>query len=161
MSALPVIAAQPAGRWLTLAARLAVAAVFVWAAVPKLLDPAAFAEDIGNYRLLPEMLVGPLAAVLPVLELVVAVALVAGVEAKGAALVAGAMLLGFTAAMGQAMARGIDIDCGCFGSASTTEVGWGPILRNSALLVACAWVVIAPEVPWRRPGETVSPPDSA
>lgn len=149
MSSLSLKLATPMGRWLTLLARLVVAGVFLWAAVPKLLDPAGFAEDVSNYRLLPGGAVGPVAAVVPVLELVVALALVAGIEAKGAALVAAAMLAVFTAAMGQAMARGIDIDCGCFGSASTTEVGWGPIVRNVGLLLLCGLVLVAPEVRWR------------
>ena len=141
--------ATPFGWWTTVLARLAIAAVFVAAAVPKLIDPAGFAEDITNYHLLPAAAVIWAATILPVLELVVALALVTGVESKGAALLAGAMLLVFTVAMGQAMARGIDVACGCFGSAVETSIGWGPIARNLVLLVACTFVLVAPEARWR------------
>jgi len=150
VSKLSVKLETPVGRALVVVARLAVAGVFVFAAVPKLVDPAAFASDIGNYRLLPEPLEGPLAVVLPVLELVVAGALAVGIEARGAALLAGVMLVTFTVAMGQAMARGIDLSCGCFGGAEETTVGWGPIARNVAMLAGCAVVLVGPEVTWWR-----------
>ncbi len=157
MSSVSLKLATPAGRWATIAARLAVAAVFVWAAVPKLLDPAGFAEDIANYHLLPDAAVGYVAAIVPLVELVVAGALITGLEARGAALVAAAMLAVFTFAMGQAMARGIDLSCGCFGSATTARVGWGSIARNAALLVASGFVVVAPEARWRSAADPPSP----
>ena len=149
MSTLSMKLATPAGWWLTILARLAIAGVFVAAAIPKMIDPAGFAEDIANYHMLPAQMVGYVAIGVPVLEMVVALALVAGVESKGAALVAGGMLIVFTAGMGQAMARGIDVSCGCFGASTTTEIGWGPIARNGALLLACAFVLLAPEARWR------------
>ena len=61
--------------WLSLLLRLTLAALLGWAGVLKLMDPVSFAESIANYRLLPELAVGPLALGLPVLEIVVAVAL--------------------------------------------------------------------------------------
>lgn len=149
MSTLSMRLANPAGRAAIIGARLVVAAVFLYAAVPKLLDPAGFAQDISNYNLLPNDVVGYVAVLGPVMEVVVALALVAGVEAKGAALVAAAMLAVFAAAMGQAMARGIDLSCGCFGAASEAAVGWGSIARNAALIAACVLVLLGPEVRWR------------
>ena len=149
MSSLSMKLATPAGWWLTILARLAIAGVFVAAAIPKMIDPAAFAENVSNYHVLPPTMVGYVALAVPVLELVVALALVAGVEAKGAALVAAGMLIAFTAGMGQAMARGIDVSCGCFGSATTTEIGWGPIGRNAAMIAGCAFVLLAPDARWR------------
>jgi uncharacterized membrane protein YphA (DoxX/SURF4 family) len=134
---------------IVVAARLAVAAVFVYAAIPKLVDPTAFAEAIDNYHVLPVGLVGPAAAILPMLELVTAGALIAGVGARGAAVVAGAMLVTFIVAMGQAMARGIDLECGCFGAETRTEVGWGGIGRNALLAALCAIVAIVKDFAWR------------
>lgn len=150
MSALSVKLQTPLGRWVVVIARLLVAGVFVGAAIPKLLDPATFAEDIANYRMVPDAAAGAIAVIVPVLEVVIALALIAGVEARGAALVAGVMLVGFVVAMGQAMARGIDVDCGCFGSAVRTSVGWLPIARNVGLLIACAVVLAAPDLPWTK-----------
>jgi len=150
MSTMSVKLGSPGGRALVIALRLAVAAVLVWAGVPKLLDPVAFANDISNYHLLPDVVLGPAAVLTPVIELVVAAALVAGVHARGGALVAAAMFLVFTAAMLQAMARGIDLDCGCFGRDASARVGWTSVARNAALLAASALVVMAPDAPWRR-----------
>jgi uncharacterized membrane protein YphA (DoxX/SURF4 family) len=133
-----------------IAARLIVAGVFLYAAVPKLADPAAFAEAIDNYHVLPASLVGPFAAILPLLEIVTACALVAGVGARGAAIVAGAMLLAFVVAMAQAMARGIDLECGCFGAETRAEVGWPAIGRNVLLIALCVLVAAAKDVRWRE-----------
>jgi uncharacterized membrane protein YphA (DoxX/SURF4 family) len=142
------------GRALVVTLRLAVAAVFLWAAVPKILDPAVFAEAIANYHVVPDAWIGPIAVVLPFVELAAALGLIAGVHEKGSAVCASVLLAGFTIAMGQAMARGIDIDCGCFGSAQTTTIGAGSLLRNVALMGACAVIVAGPRVPWVRRSPT-------
>lgn len=141
MPRVPVIP-LPARTAAVVVLRLGIAAVFLWAAVPKLLDPAAFAEDIANYHVLPDALVGPAAIALPVIELLVAIALVTGVHAPGAALLAGAMMLVFAGAMGQAIARGIDLDCGCFGEATQTRVSGLTIARNLVLAIACVPIVL-------------------
>jgi len=162
MSTLSVMLETPRGRVAILACRVLVAVVFVWAGLPKLLDAATFAEDISNYRLVPEALVGVLAVAVPVLELTVAAALLSGIEARGAAVVAGMLLLGFTAGMLQAMARGIDLSCGCFGAATDAKVGWPSVGRNVALVLASAIVVVAPHVPWRaRSGDGTAKDRSA
>jgi uncharacterized membrane protein YphA (DoxX/SURF4 family) len=136
-------------RWVIVALRIALAGVLVWAAVPKLLDPATFATDIANYRLVPESWAGPIAVMLPVLELVIGGAILAGLEARGAAIIAAVMLVVFSVAMGQAMARGIDLECGCFGSASESEVGWTSIVRNVLLVALAAVIAYAPDVSWK------------
>jgi putative oxidoreductase len=148
MSALSLKLDTPAGRWIVIAVRFALAAVLLWAAIPKLVDPAAFATDITNYRLVPEGWAGAIALMLPVLELVVAGALVIGLEARGAAVVAALMLAIFSAAMVQAMARGIDLECGCFGETVQATVGWDSIARNAILVALAGLVAYAPDVRW-------------
>lgn len=135
--------------WLVLGARAALAVVLALAAWPKLTDPASFASSIANYRVLPEAWVPVVAVWLPSLELCVAGALLWPRFARGAALLALGMLTVFTAAMGQAMARGIDLSCGCFGGAAQSPVGWGNIIRNLGLMVvamAALWL------PWPAGG---------
>lgn len=132
--------------WGSLGARVALAAVYLLAAVPKLGDPAAFAQDIDNYHLLPVDWAGVAAVVLPPLELVVAAALLLGVHARGAALVSAGMLIAFAAAMGQAIARGIDLDCGCFGSALAMHVSGWSILRNVVLAALSLPIVLGPDL---------------
>lgn len=125
-------------RWV---ARLVVAGVFLFAAVPKLMDPAAFAEAIDNYRMLPSELSGPLALVVPAIELIAALALVLGPGRRGAALVAAGMLAFFIVGIGQALVRDINIDCGCFGSAHESQASWLSVVRNVVLIALSALVV--------------------
>jgi putative oxidoreductase len=113
--------------------RVLVALVFAFAAVPKLADPAAFAADIDNYRLVPDALIGPLAIGLPILELLVAAALLTGIHAGGASILALGLLGVFVVGMSQAIARGIDLDCGCFGHEVEARVSGWSIARNVVL----------------------------
>ncbi|HMP76880.1 MAG TPA: MauE/DoxX family redox-associated membrane protein [Kiritimatiellia bacterium] len=119
------------------------AAVFALAAVPKIADPAAFAEAVYRYHLLPDALVNIAAVYLPWFEAVCALALVAGTRfRRGALLAVAAMLLLFIGAMGINLHRGVDIACGCFSVASGGDaMSWLNIARNLGLLAitVLAW----------------------
>lgn len=99
--------------WLDRLSRWFLAAVFLYAAVPKLADPVMFAAIIGAYGLLPEFLLLPAAVVLPLAELAAAVLLLCG-RREGLWMTAVVMLL-FLAVLGYGIRLGLDIDCGCFG----------------------------------------------
>jgi len=139
--------------------QIALGAVFVAAAIPKIADPPAFAHMIYNYRLMPGGLVNALALVMPWIELVVGILLVAGVWRREAALVAAALLLVFLGAIGWNLARGHAVDCGCFDVRSAgktpeqllTEMKW-VLLRDVGLLLLAAQVLLAtsPEFSARR-----------
>ena len=101
--------------WLATAARLLLAGVFVVAGALKLPDPAAAVRAVRAYRLLPEALVGPVAFGLPVVEIAVGLALLIGVFVRTAAIVSALMLAVYIAGVASAWARGLQIDCGCFG----------------------------------------------
>lgn len=126
-------------------ARVIIAVVFAWAAVPKLIDPATFAADLENYRVLPQTLVGPVALFVPSLELIVAAALLWPRYQRGASLIATGMLLMFSGAMAQARMRGIDLSCGCFGAAFESKVSWWTVARSAGL----ALIAVLPLV-WAR-----------
>ena len=120
-------------RALEWACRLAVAVMFVLAAVPKLLDPVAFAKAITNYRvafpIVGQDYIYLVAMLMPALELVAAVALLLPRWKKAGALVCGSLLVLFIVLIGQAVARGLNIDCGCFGTGAVgavlaQKVGW-------------------------------------
>ncbi len=100
------------------AARLIVAGVFLYAGVGKALDPAGFADAIGNYRLAPYPVAVALSLYLPWLEIIGGAGLLWGRTRRGAALVLGALCLVFAAVATSALVRGLDIACGCFGSGS-------------------------------------------
>jgi uncharacterized membrane protein YphA (DoxX/SURF4 family) len=122
-------------------ARLLLGGVFAYAALTKLAHPARLADDIANYRIVPAPLVPWLAALLPGIELVAGVLLVVGVFARAAASLAALMLGVFMVAIGQAMVRGLNVDCGCFGgeaSADTWAIGRNLVLLTIALFVAVA-----------------------
>ena len=134
---------------LQLVCRLVVGGVLVWAGVTKALDRQSFSNAIDGYRMVPEALVSPLAVALPWLEILVGSALVLGLFTRFAA-VASAVLVGFfVVALVQAKARGLQIDCGCFGGGGPgTGIGWWDILRDVALLAAAAFVAWRPRGAW-------------
>jgi len=136
--------------WLTVRAQIALGAVFVAAALPKLADPPGFAEAIWNYQLAPAWLVHPAALTLPWLELLCGLALCLGVWTRAAAAWLGALLLVFLAALSVNLARHHPVDCGCFGThvqaRTETErlqdLRWA-ILRDLGLLLLAAQVLAA------------------
>jgi uncharacterized membrane protein YphA (DoxX/SURF4 family) len=116
--------------------RLAGGGAFLVAGTLKLKDPSAFAEQIANYQLLPE-LANYLASVLPPLEVLSGLALILlkGKMRWAAATVLCGLLLVFTTALARAWALGINLECGCFGTGSTAIGPW-PVLRNLSLMTA-------------------------
>jgi len=136
--------------WLTVRAQIALGAVFVAAALPKLADPPGFAEAIWNYRLAPAWLIHPAALALPWLELLCGLALCLGLWVRAAASWLGALLLVFLAALSINLARHHPVDCGCFRTQASArsaqeriqDMRWA-ILRDLALLALAAQVLAA------------------
>lgn len=95
--------------------RIALGLIFIAAAFLKLADPAAFAEEILHYRLLPYPLAAALAVYLPWLELAGGAAVLCRWRERGALLLLTGLSVIFCAALGSAWARGLNISCGCFG----------------------------------------------
>ncbi len=118
-----------------LLARLVLAWVFIRAALPKIEDPLAFAGSIEAFRLMEGPLALWVAIVLPWLELVVAVGLLTPWLRQACALTISGLLLLFISLHLSAWARGLDVNCGCFGlKESSPDYHW-LILRNLGLLV--------------------------
>jgi uncharacterized membrane protein YphA (DoxX/SURF4 family) len=111
------------GPWLATGARLLVGGVLVVAGALKLPDPAAAVRAVRAYRLLPESLVAPAAFGLPVVEIAVGLALIAGVFVRTAAIAASLLLVVYIGAVASAWARGLQIDCGCFGGGGAVAAG--------------------------------------
>ncbi|MDH3252943.1 MAG: DoxX family membrane protein [Ignavibacteria bacterium] len=120
--------------------RVVVGFLFIAASIDKISSPDAFAEAIGNYRIIPAVAVLPAATVLPWIELLCGLALVLGFWTRGSALLISVLLVAFTFAVISALVRGLDISCGCFTLDPTAQrVGWSKIGENMLLLGAtCA-----------------------
>jgi putative oxidoreductase len=101
-------------RWVSVVVRVALGALFICSAWPKIADPPAFAQMVSNYKLLPDSLVSPAALVLPWLEMIAGTCLVAGIMRRAAALWVVVLLVLFVGALGINIARDVAVDCGCF-----------------------------------------------
>ena len=115
-----------------------VAAALATAGALKALDPAAFAGDIGHYRIVSPFVAGVVAVYLPWLEIALAAGLLTPRARASARWLAAALLVGFCAALVSTITRGIDVRCGCFGAAAATGAGWA--LARNAVLLACLGV---------------------
>ena len=116
--------------------RLGLVGAYLFAAIPKILDPWDFARAIWNFRMLPLFVIPPLALWLPVIEGFAAVALLTGLLHRGGLIILNVLSALFAAGIASAMARGLDIDCGCFGDAATSEANLSHLGLNLVLLAA-------------------------
>ena len=114
--------------YLYLCVRLVLGIIFVWASTDKVIHPAAFAKAVYNYQILPDALINITAIILPWLELILGIMLILGLWCSGTILLANLLLITFVSALVFNLARGLDIDCGCFstsqGPPSNSSMRW-------------------------------------
>ena len=122
-------------RWISIAVRLALGALFIYSAWPKVADPPGFAQMISNYKLLPDAWVNPAAVVLPWLEMVAGICLVAGLMRRGAALWIAILLALFIGALALNLARDVAVDCGCF-SVTASQKSHAELIASMKLDIA-------------------------
>ena len=129
-------------------ARLGLAAVFLISGVLKAVDPDATYVAVRAYDVLPRAGVALVAGVLPWLEIALGLLLLAGVATRAAAAVGAGLMLVFIAGVTQAWARGLSIDCGCFGGGGAVapdQTAYGrELLRDAGFLLMGAWLVVRP-----------------
>jgi uncharacterized membrane protein YphA (DoxX/SURF4 family) len=119
--------------------RIILGAVFVYAAYTKLRNPwPLFAMSIESYHMLPTWISELIARSLPWFELLLGVLLIIGVGLRWVAAAASLMLISFFTVMLRAQAKGLTIDCGCFGVGE--QLGPKTLIRDG-LLVALAIAV--------------------
>ena len=116
------------------ASQIVIGVLFAWASLAKLGQLEAFATQVHNFRLVPVALENLVAFTLPWIELLAALALILNVRARSGAVVVTALLSVFTVGVAQAMIRGLDFECGCFGTSDGTRVGMFKILQNLGML---------------------------
>lgn len=101
-------------KYLLIAFRIIVGGVFVYASLNKLMNQEEFAKAIYNYKFLPSALINIFAIVLPYVELIAGLFLIAGIYVRGSSFLILLMLIIFIIALTQAYLRGLDINCACF-----------------------------------------------
>ena len=110
--------AQP---WVGLFARLILGGVLLVAGYLKAFSPDKSMMAVRAYELLPIWLANVLGIILPWLEIGAGLLLIIGVAIRYAALFGSALMVLFIVAIAQAWARGLSIDCGCFGGGGTID----------------------------------------
>ncbi|MFC2160214.1 MauE/DoxX family redox-associated membrane protein [Acidobacteriota bacterium] len=113
--------------------RLIVGGVFIWAGIIKITNPLGFAQDIANYQIFPQSLSFFLALVLPWIEVICGVFVLTGFFLRSSSAFLGCLLAGFLVLIIVTLIRGIDVECGCFGSLGR-RVDYKLLLTDSALL---------------------------
>jgi uncharacterized membrane protein YphA (DoxX/SURF4 family) len=114
--------------------RIIVGFIFIYAGTLKISDPAGFSDAINNYDLLPLSFVNFFAITLPWIEVVAGLFLFFGISVKENSLIISVMLVVFILAIIISLGRGLNIDCGCFGTTSGTKVGIIKLVENIILL---------------------------
>lgn len=129
--------------WLGLAARLYLGGVFLAACWFKILAPASFALDVATYDILPLSLINAMALVLPWVELAAGAMLIAGLRVRAASLLVAGMMVVFLVALGIALAKGLDMSCGCFASSGAEEdpISALTMLRDAGWLSLALYVL--------------------
>lgn len=128
--------------------RLGLAAVWLVSGGIKVADPNQTYLAVQAYELLPPSLVSVVAAGIPFLELALGVLLLIGLGTRLTALVSAIVLIAFIAAVVQAWARGLSIDCGCFGGGGQVAAGdtryAQEIARDVGFLALAGWLLVRP-----------------
>ena len=122
-------------KYLLLAIRIFLGFIFILAAITKVTDPIGFSQSIYNYKLMPDITINFLAIAFPWIELVAGLLIIFGISVKENAAILSGLLIVFIIAISISLARGLNIDCGCFGTVGGTKVGLQKILENFGLLV--------------------------
>ncbi len=94
--------------------RIFIAVIFIYAGTIKIADPAGFAEQVDNYRILPYFFVTLVAVVLPWLELLCGILILVNRLFSVSVLILSILNFIFIIAIISALIRGLDISCGCF-----------------------------------------------
>ncbi|HWS57122.1 MAG TPA: MauE/DoxX family redox-associated membrane protein [Actinotalea sp.] len=131
--------------WVSTLLRLVLGVVMLWSGAVKVGDLAASVRAVRAYELLPEVLAQVVGTALPVVEIVLGLLLLAGLLTRYAAIGVALLMAVFVVGIASAWARGLAIDCGCFGGGGAIEPDQTQypleIVRDLALLAAA--VVLA------------------
>ena len=131
--------------WLTFVFRLILGGVLLVAGALKVTDPYSSATSVRAYQILPVDLANLLGFILPFAEVAIGIFLIVGIWVRLNAIAGGALMIMFIIAIGQAWARGISLDCGCFGKGGLIDTDelpvWNYTLEIARDIVLAAFAV--------------------
>lgn len=128
-------------RWFLLVLRIALGGIFLYAGTTKVVNPQAFADSIATFKMLPPQLINIVALGLPPFEILLGLMLLSGLKTRAASLAVAGLAIIFGLALGQALIRGLAVDCGCFGSGGPSALKtWISFGRAFLLFAASFWV---------------------
>jgi uncharacterized membrane protein YphA (DoxX/SURF4 family) len=135
--------------WITLAVRVALAAILGIAGYAKFSEASGLQKvAVSSYRILPQGMVSPVALGLPVLEMVLAAMILVGFATRAMAVCVGLLFIVFIAGIISVWARGLSIDCGCFGGGGLVAKNQThylrEIFRDLGFFVLAVWLVVFP-----------------
>jgi uncharacterized membrane protein YphA (DoxX/SURF4 family) len=114
--------------------RLILGVIFIYASYDKILHPKAFAEVVYNYQILPDGLINLTAIFLPWIEIMIGVFLIVGFWMPGTVIWSNILLVIYIGALGYNLARGLDINCGCFSTTKGSPISIEHILWDAVFL---------------------------
>lgn len=149
--------------WISLGARLTLAVVWLVASLLKLpyLEESVLA--VRGYQILPYGLAVVVGYLLPIIELILGILLLLGLFTRPAAVLSALIMLAFVIGIAQAWARGLAIDCGCFGGGGAIAIEearakypWD-LARDFGLFLLAAWLVWRPRTPFSLDAKLFGP----
>jgi uncharacterized membrane protein YphA (DoxX/SURF4 family) len=152
--------------WLGMGARVVLAVVFAYAGWAKASDLAGSGRAVNAYQLMPFGVAKVIGAALPFVELALAVLLLVGLATRLAAACAAGLLTVFLIGISSVWARGLSIDCGCFGGGGTLAAGQHPnyfwdLLRDLVLLAVAVFLFLTPRTPVSIDSYVIGPTEVA
>jgi putative oxidoreductase len=126
-----------------LALSIVLAGVFIYAGVDKIRDPAQFADSVAAFAILPNALVTPMALGLPMFEVLCGLMVLAPPSRRVGALALTLVTAMFIVALVSALARGLTLDCGCFGAGAPSRPRmWVESVLEVALFASAMWLYL-------------------
>ncbi len=114
----------------------------ILSSVLHLTNPYRFVESVGNYRIVAGTFAVLVGSYLPFIQLVCGISLICGIFTRGANIVAVALAVTFCFAQASVLVRGLDIECGCFGTYSS-DVGFTSLISAAAMLILSGFLVVS------------------
>jgi uncharacterized membrane protein YphA (DoxX/SURF4 family) len=139
-------------KYFLLLLRILLGFIFIFAAIEKIAVPENFSVSISNYKLLPAEFINIPTIIIPWIELISGLLLLLGISVKENSAIITFLLIVFTITIIISLFRGLNIDCGCYGTLYGTQIGLLKVCEN-ILLIIFGFILVR----WGSPLSALSP----